>query len=180
MADMIRARALTFDVTLQTRANDYAHQDFPTLAIGDVQVQKDQGVWTNIATLPTAVSGSSTFPVTISSGESDCARLNLRFRDVAGAEWKDMTISFEPIDFTITNYRFPMKLLNGDPAIGKTILRTRTLNGGAFAVGTLGVITEVGNGWYQIASIPHADVNGVGAIEFTEGTCKSEELVFLN
>lgn len=179
MADMIRARAFTFDVTLQSQANANLHQTFPTLAAGDVQVQKDQGPWVNITTLPTAVAASTSFPVTLSSTETDCARLNLRFKDVAGAEWKDMTIAFEPIDFTITNYTFPMKLLNGDPATGKTITRVRRLNGGAFAVGTLGAVTEVSLGEYQI-TIPHADLNGVGMIVFTEATCMQQELGFNN
>lgn len=179
MTEIIRNRASqTYRRPLISRSTN-EFQVLPTLAAGDVQVKKDAGSWTNIATLPTATAAMEDVLVTLSQAETDCAELQIRWKDVAGAEWHDAMDNFQPKDFGKAEFEFSMRLLNGDPATGKTITRTRSLNGSAFAVGTLGAVTEVGSGIYKL-DIPHADLNGVGTLLFTEATCDNREIFFTN
>lgn len=58
--------------------------------------------------------------------------------------------------------KFPFVMADattGAAATGKTVTVTRSLDGGAFAGGTLGAVTEVGNGVYY-CDIGAGDVNG--------------------
>lgn len=48
---------------------------------------------------------------------------------------------------------------NHNPATGKTVTATRSIDGAAFGAGTLGAITELSNGLYYL-DIPAADRNG--------------------
>lgn len=48
---------------------------------------------------------------------------------------------------------------NHNPVTGRVITLTRSIDGAAFAAGTLGAITEVSSGWYK-TNIPAADLNG--------------------
>lgn len=177
MTELIRNRASqTFRRALISRSTN-EFQVAPTLAIGDVMVKKDAGAWANIATLPT-VGADEEILVTLSQAETDCSELLIRYKDVAGAQWHDALDVFSPKDFGVVDFPFYMVLLNGDPALGKTIVRERSLNGGAFGVGTLGAVTEVGNGTYKL-TIPHADLNGAGSLRFSEGTCQPRVIHFL-
>lgn len=179
MTELIRNRASqTYRRPLISRSTN-EFQVFPTLAAGDVMVKKDAGSWTNIATLPTATAAMEDVLVTLSQAETDCTELQIRWKDVAGAEWHDAMDNFNPKDFGKTAFEFEMVLLNGDPALGKTITRQRSLNGSAFGVGTLGAVTEIGNGVYAL-NVPHADLNGVGSLLFTEATCRNLTIFFTN
>lgn len=46
-----------------------------------------------------------------------------------------------------------------NPVTGKTVTVTRSLDGAAFAAGTIGVVTEISNGLYKV-DLPAADLNG--------------------
>lgn len=48
---------------------------------------------------------------------------------------------------------------NHNPATGKTVTATRSIDGGAFGAGTLGAVSELSNGVYYL-DIPAADRNG--------------------
>jgi hypothetical protein len=48
---------------------------------------------------------------------------------------------------------------NHAPVTGKTVTVTRSIDGGAFAAGTLSAVTEVGNGMYTV-DFAAADLNG--------------------
>jgi len=58
-----------------------------------------------------------------------------------------------------------------NPATGKTVTATRSIDGGAFGAGTLGSVTELANGVYYL-DIPAADRNGnVITYRFTATGC---------
>ncbi len=48
---------------------------------------------------------------------------------------------------------------NHAPATGKTVTATRSIDGGAFAAGTLSAVTELSNGIYKV-DFAAADLNG--------------------
>lgn len=66
----------------------------PVIAAGDVQISKDYGTFTNIATLPT-VSGVIEIKVDLSATEATCKVGMIRFKDqTSPADWDEKTISF--------------------------------------------------------------------------------------
>ena len=69
-------------LTLGTRTEDVT----PTLATGDVQINKDNGGWVNITALPTT--GNSPVNVALSAAEATCKVAIIRFKDqTSPAEW---------------------------------------------------------------------------------------------
>jgi len=83
--------AYTFDVALEPRGAADQILLNPTLAAGDVQVKVDDGSFANLATLPTVTpAASGNVKVSLSAAEMNGTRIAVRFRDVAGAEWKDL------------------------------------------------------------------------------------------
>lgn len=75
---------------------------------------------------------------------------------------------------------FPFKMLDastGVPMTGLTVTATRRIDSGAFGAGTLGAVSEVGSGWYQL-NIPAADLNGdTISLEFTATGAKTNSIV---
>lgn len=64
------------------------------------------------------------------------------------------------INQTLTNYEFVMTdSTTHNPATGKTVTVTRSIDGGAFGAGTVGSVTELSNGVYYV-TLPAADMNG--------------------
>lgn len=60
----------------------------------------------------------------------------------------------------LANFHFLMTdSTTHNPATGKTVTVTRAIDGGAFAAGTIGAVTEVANGLYRV-DLPAADLNG--------------------
>lgn len=60
----------------------------------------------------------------------------------------------------LANFHFAMTdSTTHNPATGKTVTVTRAIDGGAFAAGTIGAVTEVANGLYRV-DLPAADLNG--------------------
>lgn len=68
----------------------------------------------------------------------------------------------------LNNFTFLMTdSVNHNPVTGRVVSATRSIDGGAFAAGTLGSVSEISSGLYKI-SIPGADMNGdVVAVRFT-------------
>lgn len=65
------------------------------------------------------------------------------------------------------------------PATGKTVTAQRSLDGAAFATGTLGSVTEIAGGFYKI-DLPAADLNGnVVALRFTATGCDDLPITLL-
>jgi hypothetical protein len=81
--------AYSFEVALPSQAGA-VFQANPTLAAGDVVVSKDGGAFSNIASLPTAISSGSTLTVALTSTEMNADRIVVKFHDVAGDEWCDV------------------------------------------------------------------------------------------
>lgn len=60
----------------------------------------------------------------------------------------------------LANFEFLMTdSTNHQPVTGKTVTPTRSIDGGAFAAGTLSAVTEVSNGIYRV-NFAAADLNG--------------------
>lgn len=68
---------------------------------------------------------------------------------------------------------------NHNPSTGLTVSATRSIDGGAFAAGTLGAVTSVGNGIYKL-DVPQADLNGnVVTLRFTAATADDLNVTLL-
>jgi hypothetical protein len=73
--------------TLGTRTEDAT----PTLATGDVQINKDNGGWVNVTNLPTT--GASPVVLILTAAESTCKSAIIRFKDqTSPAEWDQVFI----------------------------------------------------------------------------------------
>lgn len=60
----------------------------------------------------------------------------------------------------LSNFEFTMTdSTDHNPATGKTVTMTRSIDGGSFGAGTIGSVTEVAYGVYKV-DLPAADLNG--------------------
>jgi hypothetical protein len=87
-----RGTAYTTYVWLTSQSNPLLFQTSVTLAAGDVTVSKDGGAFANIATLPTEIGTTGCLEVALSAAEMTADTVAIRFRDVAGDEWCDLSI----------------------------------------------------------------------------------------
>ncbi len=83
--------AFSFEVALPSVASSGVFQVNPTLAAGDVKVSKDGGAFSNITSLPTAISSGAWLTVALSATEMNADRIVVMFHDAAGAEWCDVS-----------------------------------------------------------------------------------------
>lgn len=66
------------------------------------------------------------------------------------------------------------------PAASKTVTVTRSIDGGAFAAGTLSAVTEVAAGWYKV-DFAAADLNGdVIAFRATASNCDDRNVTIIS
>lgn len=72
----------------------------------------------------------------------------------------------------LANFPFLMTdSTNHNPAAGKTVTATRSIDGGAFTGGTIANMTEIGNGMYQ-CDLGSGDLNGdTVVLRFTASAC---------
>jgi len=97
-----KGSAFTFTVALTQQGNTKLFKSNPTLASGDVQVSKDYGTFSNIATLPDAEPDSgSAIRVQLSATEMDADVVTVLFHDAAGDEWCDQLITIHTDSATI-------------------------------------------------------------------------------
>lgn len=88
--------AFVFYGALTSQANPLVLQANPTLAAGDVIVQVDGVSLGNITTLPSAVPAAGTsVKVQLTADEMNGDNIIVKFSDVAGAEWCDLTIAIQ-------------------------------------------------------------------------------------
>jgi len=88
----------------------------PTLAAGDVKIEKDGGAAANLATLPAvAPAGGSSLDIAFSAAEMQGKHIVVRLVDAAGAEWNDDAIHI----FTVgdPSAYFPFDLFSGTVAL---------------------------------------------------------------
>jgi hypothetical protein len=78
------------------------------------------------------------------------------------------------------NFLIDMVLTADDsPATGKTVTVTRSIDGGAFGAGSLGSVTEVGNGTYKF-DFAAADLNGNSVmLRATAADCYDVKILLL-
>ena len=97
-----KGSTFTFTVALTQQGNTKLFKSNPTLASGDVQVSKDYGTFSNIATLPDAEPDSgSAIRVQLSATEMDADVVTVLFHDAAGDEWCDQLITIHTDSATI-------------------------------------------------------------------------------
>ncbi len=90
--------AFTFDLSLISQSTGQV-QISPTLAAGDVTISgadgtSDLAAFGNITVLPTETPASSgAVKVQVSASEMNFDRVVIKFKDAAGAEWNDLTVS---------------------------------------------------------------------------------------
>lgn len=80
----------------------------------------------------------------------------------------------------LSNFMFLMTdSTNHAPATGKTVSVTRSIDGAAFAAGTLGSVTEVSAGWYKV-DFGAGDLNGdVIAFRATATSCDDLDITII-
>jgi len=78
----------------------------PTLASGDVKIEKDGGAVANLATLPTVEPAAGTsISISFSAAEMQCEQAVVTFIDAAGAEWNDDTIHIFTVGNTLAHWQ---------------------------------------------------------------------------
>jgi len=101
MSSPKRGVAYDFPIALVDSSDTGSFKASPTLAIGDFKISKDDGAYTNLATLPTNVpAGSINVKIVLSATEMTADKITIQCIDAAGAEWDDVLIF---IDATIAN-----------------------------------------------------------------------------
>jgi hypothetical protein len=109
----------------------------PTLAVGDVQINKDYTSWINLTTLPVVVSGGTDVQTVLSSIETTCKSALIRFKDqTVPAEWDERYISI----YTYGNSSaFDTRIAGTD---GKSLISTDPQNlSGTFHIGSVSTVT---------------------------------------
>lgn len=101
MSSPKRGVAYDFPIALVDSSDTGSFKASPTLATGDFKISKDDGAYTNLATLPTNVPASSiNVKIVLSTAEMTADKIAIQCIDAAGAEWDDVLIF---IDATIAN-----------------------------------------------------------------------------
>lgn len=81
--------------------NSGTFQNNPTIATGDFKISKDDGAFTNLATLPAVTpAGSSTIKFSLSATEMNADKIAIQGIDAAGDEWTEFKAF---IDNTVSN-----------------------------------------------------------------------------
>jgi hypothetical protein len=123
MSPPIRGVQYVCYVGLYSQANPNVFKSNPTLAAGDVLIQRDGGTRGNINTLPSSPNADDDVKVTVSATEMDADNVVITFHDVAGAEWCDLKIPIQPTslgypgtvnDAAATTTSFKTNLTQGD------------------------------------------------------------------
>ena len=78
----------------------------PTLASGDVKIEKDGGASANLATLPYVEPAAGTsVSIDFSAAEMQCEQAVVTFIDAAGAEWNDDAIHIFTVGNTMAHWQ---------------------------------------------------------------------------
>ena len=86
-----------FFVTLVDQADTKLMKVNPTIAAGDVQVDKDgANSFTNLNTIPAVVGSTMSLKITLSSAEMTAKNVTVVISDAVGAEWADLVINIQP------------------------------------------------------------------------------------
>ena len=173
--------AYTFTISLFDVANPGRLLSNPTLATGDFKGSKDNGALTNLATLPTVAPASGPLvQVVLSATEMTAARVDIVASD-PDFEWGDRHDAFAPEsqpgrNQAWTSFPFMLFDISGNPATGKTVTVTRSLDAGAFGAGTLANVIEISSGWYAV-DFGAGDRDGrVVALRATAAGCRDTNL----
>lgn len=123
---------------------------YDSLVGGSDTLQADVTQWsgTNVATPDTAGYPKTTIKVGTGTGE-----LNISSGAVPVRGSMKKNTAFTAFSFMMTDST------NHAPATGATVTVTRSIDGGAFGAGTLGSVTEVGVGIYEV-DFGAGDLNG--------------------
>jgi len=93
----IRGQTFITYVKLKSRSDPNVFQLDPTLAAGDVKIEKDGVLIGNLATLPTVTpAGGTSVKVTLSATEMDADNIVVTFLDAAGSQWCDAALVIQP------------------------------------------------------------------------------------
>lgn len=98
--------------------------------------------------------------------------------------WLDQTLGVKiqvAVKKNIALNNFPFVMLNtaGNPQTGLTVTPTRSIDGGAFAAGTLSAVTEIDNGWYTV-NLGSGDLNGTNiALRFTAASARDTDILLV-
>ena len=154
----IKGRAYTLYVGLFDQTNTRILKINPTVTAPDVKISKDGGAFANLATTPVVTpAGGVAVKIVLSATEMTADTVTILCNS-ASAQWCDQLISIATKDPSFTNFEFTMRDTSGNPktGLGSAVTVTRSQDGGAFVAGTLGAVSEIANGAYQLA-IPLAD-----------------------
>lgn len=146
-----------------------------TPSAGDVKISKDGGATANVANLPVAIAmgNSAIWDFSLSATEMQAAQIVVTVADSATKAVEDTGFIIETyghgsaqvVQGLAKNAAFTAFMVlmtdstNHNPATGKTLTVTRSIDGAAFGAGTLGAVTEVAFGYYKF-DFAAADLNG--------------------
>lgn len=179
----IKGRAYSFNVGLVSQANTKILLAAPAISAGDFKISKDNGAFTNLATLPTVTpAGGVSVNIVLSATEMTADNVVI-FGTSSATTWCDVYVDMETKDTSIGFQQFIMLDTSGNPQTGiaGSITIQRVLDNGAFAAPTSSTVTEIGNGMYWCA-LSAADMNFTGSMTFraTSGTSRPTLITFNN
>lgn len=159
--------AFKFYIGLVDQSNTKLLKANPTIASGDFKVSIDGGAFANLTTLPSAnpASGRAVM-VDLSASEMNGDNVIVQCVDASGAEWCDLFYAIQPaaagLQKNVARTKFPFEMTDStlhNPATGKTVTVTRSIDGGSFGAGSLSAVTEVASGMYYV-DFAASDMNG--------------------
>jgi len=121
MAEPHKGIAFEYGVFLTDFQDPSKFNPAPVIALGDVQISKDFGSYTNLGTTPTVID-EGRVKVTLSALEMTADNVSVLFRDQSGDSWKDQEREFS---LGQGNSEAIMDLLLGDFEVTKTRSITR-------------------------------------------------------
>ena len=155
-----------------------------TPAAGDVKISKDGGAAANVTNLPTAIvmGNSALWAFSLTATEMEAAQVSVIIADSATKAVEDSGFDIETLGHASAQHLFDLSLAqyvpyvkkntalakfqflmtdstNHAPATGKAVTVTRSIDGGAFAAGSLSAVTELSNGMYLV-DFAAGDMNG--------------------
>ena len=155
-----------------------------TPAAGDVKISKDGGAAANVTNLPSAIvmGNSALWDFALTDTEMQAAQVSVTIADSATKAVEDNGFDIETYGHASAQHLFDLDLAqyvpyvkkntalakfeflmtdstNHAPATGKAVTVTRSIDGGAFAAGSLSAVTELSNGMYHV-DFAAGDMNG--------------------
>lgn len=185
----IKNQSWSFSISLVDQGDTDVFQETVTLAVGDIQVSLDGGTFANLATFPPAerklaggVTDSGVLLVLLTAAEMNASRVDVLFRDAAGAEWQSVLVNIFPVvavtpDVQVTGLAndvitaaafdestaYPLKSADtGSTAVARTGADSDTLETLSDQMDAMATVAQVADGVWDETAADHVAAGTTG------------------